>query len=105
MTENCVRASKVPGRENEKDKYQEAYKDLCQRDPIASIYETTTEYPSQDYRQIDQLLEGRRHLREQTPRRDLDKKKYQPRRLIEQGKIELHLPRTAWTPHRDLVSH
>ena len=81
LTEDCVQASEVPGRE------------------------TTTEYPSQDYRQLDELLEERRHLREQTPRRDLDKKKYQPRRLIEQGKIELGLPRTACTPHRDPISH
>ena len=105
ITENCAQASGVPERENEKDRYQEAYKELCQRDPIASMDETTTEYPSQDYRQLDQLLEERRHLRERTPRRDLDKKKYQPRRLIEQGKIDLGLPRTAWTPHRDSASH
>ena len=105
LTENCVQVSEVPGRENERDKYQEAYKELRQRDPIASMDDTTTEYTSQDYRQLDQLLEERRHLREQTPRRDLDKKKYQPRRLIEHGKIELGLPRTAWTPHRDPVSH
>ena len=105
LTENCVQVSEVPGRENERDKYQEAYKELHLRDPIASMDETTTEYPSQDYRQLDQLLEERRHLREQTPRRDLDKKKYQPRRLIEQGKIKLGLPRTAWNLHRDPVSH
>ena len=55
LTENCVRTSKVPGRENEKDKYQEAYKELCLRDHIASMDKTTTEYPSQDYRQLDQL--------------------------------------------------
>ena len=67
--------------------------------------ETTTEYPSKDYRQLDKLLEERRYLREQTPKRDLDKKKCQPRRLIEQEKIDLGLPRTAWTPHRDPVSH
>ena len=67
--------------------------------------ETMTEYPSQDYRQIDELLEERKRLRERTPKRDLDKKKYQPRRLIEQGKIDLGLPRTAWTPHRDSASH
>ena len=63
--------------------------------------ETATEYLSQDYRQLDKLLEERRHLREQIPRRDLDKKNYQPRRLVEPNKIELGLPRTAWTPHRD----
>ena len=84
--------SGVLERENEKDRYQEAYKELCQRDPIASMDETTTEYPSQDYRQLDKLLEERRHLREQNPKRDLDKKKYQPRRLIEQGKIDLVCP-------------
>ena len=67
--------------------------------------ETTTEYPSQDYRQIDKLIEERKHLREWTPRRDLDRKNYQPRRLVEQRKIDLGLPRTAWTPHRDPASH
>ena len=51
------------------------------------------------------MLEERKHLRERTPKRDLDKKKYQPRRLIEQGKIDLGLSRTAWTPHRDPASH
>ena len=105
LTENCVQTSEVPGRENKRDTYQEAYKELRQRDPIACMDDTTTEYHSQDYRQIDQLFEERRHLREQTPRRDLDKKKNQPRRLIEHGKIELGLPRTAWTPHWDPVSH
>ena len=51
------------------------------------------------------MLEERRHLREQTPRRELDKKIYQPRRLIELAKIELGLPRTVWTPHRDSAPH
>ena len=53
------------------NKYQEAYEELCRRDPIASMDETATEYPSQDYRQLNQLLETRRHLREQTPKREL----------------------------------
>ena len=60
LAENCAQASEVPGRENERDKYQEAYKELRQRDPIASMEETTTEYPSQYYRQLDQLLEKRK---------------------------------------------
>ena len=50
-------------------------------------------------------MEERKCLREWTPKRDLDKKKYQPRRLIEQGKIDLGLPSTAWTPHRDPASY
>ena len=87
------------------NKYQEAYEELRQRDPIASMDETATEYPSQDYRQLDQLLEMRRHLREQTPRRELDKKNYQPRRLVGPDKIELGLPKTTWTPHRDSALH
>ena len=41
--------------------------------------ETTTEYPSQDKRQIDNMIEERKRLREWTPKRDLDRKKYQPR--------------------------
>ena len=57
--------------------------------------ETTTEYPSQDYRQLNQRLEERRHLREQTPKREIDKKNYQPRRLAGSNKIELGLPKTA----------
>ena len=87
------------------NKYQEAYEELRRRDPIASMDETATEYPSQDYRQLNQLLEERRHLREQTPRRELDKKNYQPRRLVGPDKIELGLPKTAWTPHRDSALH
>ena len=79
------------------NKYQEAYEDLKRRDPIASIDKTATEYPSQDYRQIDQMLEERRNLRDQTPRRELDKGGYQPRRLIRPEKIELNLPRNSWT--------
>ena len=51
------------------------------------------------------MLEERRHLREQTSRRELDKKNYQPRRLVGPDKIELGLPKTAWTPHRDSVLH
>ena len=69
------------------NKYQEAYEDLRQRDPIASMDETTTEYPSRDYRQIDQMLEERRATREQTPKRELNQKEYQPRRLITLNKI------------------
>ena len=87
------------------NKYQEAYEELCQRDPIASRDDTATEYPSQDYRQLDQMLEERRHLREQTPRRELDKRNYQPRRLVGLDKIELGLPISAWTPHRDSAPH
>ena len=63
--------------------------------------ETATEYPSQDYRQLNQLLEERRHFGQQTLRRELDKRKYQPRRLAGPTEIELDLPRSAWTPHRD----
>ena len=51
------------------------------------------------------MLEERRHLREQTPRRKLDKKNYQPRRLVGPDKIELGLPKTAWTPHRHSALH
>ena len=40
--------------------------------------ETTTEYPSRDFRQIDQMLEDRRNAREQTPKRDLSQREYQP---------------------------
>ena len=101
----CVRATKVSGKGNVKDKYQEAYKELCRRDPIASMDETATEYPSQDYRQLNQFLQERRHLREQTPRRELDKKNYQPRRLVGPEKIELGLPKTVWTSHRDVTPH
>ena len=67
--------------------------------------DTTTEYPSQDYQQLDQLLEERRCPREQTPRRELDKRNYQPRRLVEPDKIEMGLPKSGWTPHRDPVPH
>ena len=87
------------------NKYQRAYEELHQRDPITSMNETTTEYPSQDYRQLDQLLEERRNLREQTPKRGLDKKNYQPRRLAGPDKIEIGLPKTAWTPHKDSALH
>ena len=51
------------------------------------------------------MLEERRHLREQTPRRELDKKSYQPRRLVGPDKIKLGLPKTTWTPHRDSALH
>ena len=93
------------GKEDVMHKYQEAYEELCHRDPIASMDETATEYPSQDYRQLNQLLETRRHLREQTPKRELDKRNYQPRRLGEPAKIEIGLPKSAWTPHRDSTLH
>ena len=59
-TENCVHAGEELGKENEKDRYQEAYKELLQKDPIASMDETTTEYPSHDYRQIDNMIEERK---------------------------------------------
>ena len=55
----------------------------------------STEYPSHDYRQIDNMIEERKRVREGTPRRDLSKEKYQPRRLVEQRKIDLNLPKTA----------
>ena len=61
------------------NKYQEAYEDLRRRDPIASMDETMTEYTSQDYHQIDQMLEERRTFREQTPKRDSNREEYQPR--------------------------
>ena len=67
--------------------------------------ETTTEYPSHDYRQIDNMKEERKRFREGTPKRDLSKEKYQPRRLVDQRKIDLNLPKTAWTPHRDSAPH
>ena len=51
------------------------------------------------------MLEERRHLQEQTLRRKLDKKNYQPRRPVGPDKIELGLPKTAWTPHRDSALH
>ena len=67
--------------------------------------ETATEYPSQEYRQIDQMIEERRNLREQTPKRELDKIKYQPRRLVKPHKIELGVPRDLWMRHKDSVPH
>ena len=69
---DCVQVTKVSGKESGMNKYQEVYEELRWRDPIACMDETATEYPSQDYRQLNQLLEERRHLREQTPRRELD---------------------------------
>ena len=87
------------------NKYQEAYEDLRRRDPIASMDETTTEYPSRDYRQIDQMLEERRTTREQTPKRELNQKGYQPRRIIPSNKIELNFLKSSWTPHRDSALH
>ena len=50
----------------EMDRYHQAYRELRQRDPIASMDETVTEYPSQDYRQLDQLIEERRYSRQQS---------------------------------------
>ena len=100
-TKDCTQITEVLGEGEELNKYQKAYQELRQRDPIASMDETAMEYPSQDYRQLNQLLEERRHLGQQIPRRELDKKKYQPRMLTGPNEIELGLPRTAWTPHRD----
>ena len=54
-----------------------------------------------DYRKIDQMLKERKNAREQTPKRNLDIGEYQPRKLVPQNKIELGLPRSSWTPHRD----
>ena len=51
------------------------------------------------------MLAERRTLREQTPKRDLNKEEYQPRRLVPQNKIELGLPKTSWTPHKDTALH
>ena len=93
--------TKVSKEGDELNKYQKAYKELRQKDPIASMDESATEYPSQDYRQLNQMLEGRRHFGQQTPRRELDKKKYQPRTLAGPTEIELGLPRSAWTSYRD----
>ena len=104
-TEMCTHTSKGLTKENGKDRYKEAYKELLQKDPITSMDETTTEYSSNDYRQIDNMIEERKRFRERTPKRDLSKEKYQPRRLMEQRKIDLNLPRTAWTPHRDSPPH
>lgn len=70
-----------------------------------SLDETTIEYPSRDYRQIDQMLEERRNNREQTPKRDLNQLDYQPQRLMSQNRIELNLPQNSWMLHRDTVLH
>ena len=102
---DCKRTTVPSEKKGMINKYQEAYEDLWQRDPIASMDETATEYPSQDYCQIDQLLEERRTNREQTSRRDLNRMEYQPQRLIPQNKIELGLPRNSWTQHRDSALH
>ena len=99
---DCTQATVVPEKARGMNKYQEAYEDLRRRDPIASMDETGTKYPSQDYRQINQILEERRNLKEQTPKRELDKMKYQPRKLIRPDKIELELPRNSWTPYKIL---
>ena len=87
------------------NKYQEAYEDLRRRDPIAFMDETMTEYTSQDYHQIDQMLEERRTFKEQTPKRDSNKEEYLPRRLVSHNKIDLGLPRTSSTPHKDTGTH
>ena len=102
---DCNRSVIIPEREMGTSKYQEAYEDLHRKDPIASMDETATEYPSQEYRQIDLMIEDRRNLREQTPKRGLDKMNYQPRRLIKPDKIELGVPRDFWTLHKDSVPH
>ena len=85
---DCTRPTMIPEREMGKSKYQEAYEDLPRKDPIASMDKTATEYPSQEYRQINQMIEDRRNLREQTPKRGLDKVNYQPRRLVKLDKIK-----------------
>ena len=103
--ETCPQAKKRSEEESGTDRYREAYKELLQKDPIASMDETTTEYPSQDYKRIENMLEERKRSREGTPKRDLRKEEYQPRKLIEQKKIDLRIPRTAWTPYRDSAPH
>ena len=77
-TKDCQKIIKPSEKKGIPNKYQEAYEDLRHSDPIASIDETATEYPSKEYRQIDQMLEERRNNREQTPRRDLNGMGYQP---------------------------
>ena len=104
-TKNCVKSTVVSEKEMGRNKYQEAYEDLRKRDPIASMDETATEYPSQEYRQIDQMIEGMRKIREQTPTRGLDKMNYQPRTLIKSHKIELGMTRDSWTLYKDSVLH
>ena len=59
-TEMCAQVKKGTERGSEKDRYREAYKELLQKDPIASMDETITEYPSHDYRQIDNMIEERK---------------------------------------------
>ena len=66
---DCAKSAMIQEKEIGRNKYQEAYEDLRKRDPIASMDETATEYPSEEYRQIDQMIEGRRKFREQTPTR------------------------------------
>ena len=104
-TENCNKAKLLSEKRELLNKYQEVYKELRQKDPIASMDETVTEYPSQDYHQIDKLIEERRVIKEQTPKRNLNMVDYQPRRLVPQNKIELGMPRNFWTPHRDTALH
>ena len=68
---NSYTASTDASREGEEvDRYHQAYRELHQRDPIASMDETVTEYPSQEYRQLNQLIEERRYIKQQTPRRE-----------------------------------
>ena len=59
-TEDCKMVGSQLKRGELLNKYQEAYKDLRHRDPIASMDETKTEYPSQEYWQIDMMLEERK---------------------------------------------
>ena len=77
-TKDCLKMIKTSEKKGISNKYQKAYEDLTHRDPIASMDETTTEYPSRDYHQIDHMLEERRSNREQTPKRDLNRLEYQP---------------------------
>ena len=49
LMKDCILTMQLTGREGMINKYQEAYEELHRRDPIASMDNTTTEYPSQDY--------------------------------------------------------
>ena len=77
-TNDCKGIMVPSGKRAKVNKYQEAYEELRHKDPIASMDETTTEFPSRDFCQIDQMLEDRRNEREQTPKRDLGQREYQP---------------------------
>ena len=98
---NYTTTTKASREGEEVDRYRQAYRELRQKDPIASMDETVTEYPSQEYRHLNQLIEERKYIKQQTPKRELDKKKYQPRRLTGPKEIELDLPQSTWTLHRD----